>query len=126
MPKPAIKCNAALLDPLEAVTYQLQDSVTLIQFSIFRDEDTGNELIQCDLCGFFVSLTSTRHTSYMTGHRGKDQCKKYARKRIEATNNMKDISTVHDMFQGSTTLQLQLPDAQIGALSNINYLIRTV
>jgi len=93
MPNLAIKHNAALLNPLEAVTYyQPQDGITLIQFSIFRDEDTGNKLIQCNLYGFFVSLTSTQHTSYMTGHQGKDQCKKYARKRIEATNNMKDIT----------------------------------
>ena len=47
MPKPAIKRNAALLDPLEAVTYRLQDGVTLIQFSIFRDEDTGNIRNSC-------------------------------------------------------------------------------
>jgi hypothetical protein len=108
MPKPPIKRNAVLLDPPEVVSYRLQNGVTLVKFSIFRDEETGNELIQCDLCGFFVSLTATRHTSYMTGHRGKDQCRKAAIRQVTAAIHMEAMSAHRDGFQP--------PDAQIGAL----------
>jgi hypothetical protein len=56
--------NAVLLDPPKTVAYRLQDGASIINFSIYRDEDNNQELVQCDLCGDFITLTSQTNPTH--------------------------------------------------------------
>jgi hypothetical protein len=49
------------VDPPKTMPYRLQDGASTINFSIYRDEDSNQELVQCDLCGDFITLTANRH-----------------------------------------------------------------
>jgi len=98
MPSKRKERNAVLLDPSETVAYRLQDGATTINLSIFRDENGDHELIQCDLCGDFITLTVSRHLQYFINHRGKDQCNKQVRRRNEAAEREAETSALRDAF----------------------------
>jgi len=75
MPKPLKKHNAEPLDPYEEVAFHLKDG-QCIQLQIFRDIDTDVELVQCDLCGLFFTLTTQRLPTHLKSHRGLKNCHK--------------------------------------------------
>jgi len=103
--------NAVPLDPPETIAYRLQDGATTLNLPIFRDEDNEHELIQCDLCGDFITLTATRHLSYFTSHRGREKCNKKVRRRNVAAEREAETSALQSTFSRAVP---QLSGQQIG------------
>ena len=101
MPKPLKKHNVEPLDPHETISFQLKDG-QCIQLPMFRDIDTDVELVQCDLCGLFFTLTKQRLPTHLKSHRGFAGCQKAMERNLNrqctAQVAAEEAATRQDLF----------------------------
>jgi hypothetical protein len=69
-----LKCPGLLRNTTQNTSNHLKQyfitSKPGIQLPVFRDVDRHVELVQCDLCGLFLSLTKQRLPTHLKSHRG--------------------------------------------------------
>lgn len=99
MPKPLKDHNTEPLEPHEFISFHLKDGQS-IQLQIFRDIDTNAELVQCDLCGLFFTLTKQRLPTHLKGHRGLTKCQKAAERRVMQRFQTEETTTRQGLFCG--------------------------
>jgi len=97
MPKAPVRYNAVRLEPEETVLFRIDDG-SRISLPIFREVGSSKELVCCDLCALFISLTHTRHTSYLQNHRGQDQCNREATRLRRETINQETAASFRALF----------------------------
>src|SRR3977135_1222663 len=104
MPKPLKKHDAEPLEPYEEVAFHLKDGQS-VQLQIFRDTDTGVELVQCDLCGLYFTLTTQRLPPHLKNNRGLIKCQKEMERNVKRLHAAEAIAA-HEALFGSPSQAL--------------------
>jgi hypothetical protein len=99
MPKHLKGHNTEPLEPHEFTSFHLNDGQS-IQLQIFRDIDTNVELVQCDLCGLFFTLTKQRLPTHLKGHRCFMKCQKATERRVRQPFQNEETVTRQVLFCG--------------------------
>jgi len=105
MPWPPKIYNADLKEPAETVAFHIETGESR-PYNIYKEIETGKELLKCDLCGLFLALKA-RSPIMLQQHWGQSECQRMIQKnnRLQPGSFINTFPETSIISEGKSTAQ---------------------